>query len=253
MNSKSARQVLLCRRPTGEDDTDPSMKRAMAVAAKDDSLAAELEHQTAFDRACSKELNAIALDPDSRGQINEAARAFAAKRRGWRTQVGKHAAFAVGIGLLLLIILLVWILLGRAGTFPSEDVKIAAAGAKATPDQFDPVEEKAGSLQDWFALKGFENFHIPAEFAQFDTVGVRMFTVDKEAIAQVAVPEHLMYFYCFSAQPFGINVVPEGSWRITESDRWVLAIREDKGVCFLVAFRGSKKQMKVLLEKTGAL
>ena len=49
MNAKTARQILLCRRPTGEDDSDPSVKRALDVAAKDPSLAAELEKQTVFD------------------------------------------------------------------------------------------------------------------------------------------------------------------------------------------------------------
>ena len=252
MNSKSARQILLCRRPTGEDDSDPSMKRAMALAAKDSSLAAELERQTVFDRACADELETIPIDEDSRAQIDEGARAFAAKH-GRRTQVGKHAAFAVGIGFLLVIGLLVWMFLGRAGTFPDEAVKIAMTGAKATPSQFDPVEEKADALQDWFTLKGFDNFHVPPEFAQFDVVGVRIFSVDNEPVAQVAVPNNFMYFYCFSSQPLGISVVPEGSWRITESDRSVLAIREEKGMCFLVAFRGSKKDMKDLLEKAGAL
>jgi hypothetical protein len=252
MNAKSARQILLCRRPSGEDDSDPSMKRAMALAARDSSLAAELERQTAFDRACADELEAMPLDEDSRTQIKQGARAFAAKH-GTRTAVGKHAAFAVGIGFLLVIGLLVWIFLGRAGTFPDEAVKIAMTGAKATPNQFDPVEEKADALQDWFTLKGFDNFRVPPEFAQFDVVGVRIFTVDNEPVAQVAVPENVMYFYCFSSQPLGISVVPEGSWRITESDRSVLAIREEKGVCFLVAFRGSRKDMKGLLEKSGAL
>ena len=89
-------------------------------------------------------------------------------------------------------------------------------------------------MQDWFTLKGFDNFRVPREFAQFDVVGVRIFTVDNEPVAQVAVPENFMYFYCFSAQPLGIKVVPEGSWRITESDRSVLAIREENGLCFLV-------------------
>lgn len=252
MNSKAARQILLCRRPTGEDDSDPSMKRAIAFAAKESSLAAELEEQTTFDRACAHELVTVPLDEDSRTQIGEAARLFVAKH-GERAQVGKHAAFAVGMGLLLLIALLVWMFLGRAGTFPDEAVKIAMTGAKATPNQFDPVEEKAEALQDWFMLKGFDNFHVPPEFAKFDVVGVRIFTVDSEPVAQAAVPENLMYFYCFSSQPLGIDVVPEGSWRITESDRSVLAIREEKGICFLVAFRGSKKEMKALLEKAGAL
>jgi hypothetical protein len=252
MNSKSARQILLCRRPTGEDDSEPSMKRALDVAAKDGSLATELESQTAFDLACSSELGAISLDADARAQIAEGVRAFASKQGG-RTQVAKHAAFAVGVGFLLLIGLLVWMFLGRAGTFPDEAVKIAMAGAKAPPDQFDPVEEKADALQDWFTLKGFDNFRVPPEFAKFDVVGVRIFAVDNEPIAQVIVPENHMYFYCFSSQPFGINVVPEGSWRITESERSVLAIREEKGMCFLVAFRGTKKEMKSLLQKVGAV
>ena len=253
MNSKAARQVLVCRRPTGEDDSDPLMKRALVVAAKDKSLGAELESQSAFDLACADELEAIRLDADSLGQIDEGARAFAAKRGKGRTQVAKHAAFAVGVGFLLLVALLVWMFLGRAGTFPEEAVKIAAIGAKASPNQFDPVDEKASSLQDWFALKGFDNFHVPPELGNFDVVGVRIFTVDNEQIAQVLVPENYMYFYCFASQPLGINIVPEGFWRITEADRSVLAIREDQGTCFLIAFRGSKENMKSLLKRTGAL
>ena len=53
-------------------------------------------------------------------------------------------------------------------------------------------------------------------------------------VAQVAVPRMRCIFTAFPSQPFGINVVPEGSWRITESDRLVTAIREEKGMCFLV-------------------
>ena len=132
-------------------------------------------------------------------------------------------------------------------------MKIAATGAKATPNQFDAVEEKASGLQDWFTLKGFDNFQVPAELASFDVVGVRQFTVDNEPVAQALVPENVMYFYCFASQPFGISIVPEGSWRITEADRSVLAICEENGMCFLIAFRGSKQQMKDLLKKTGAL
>ncbi len=186
MNSKSARQILLCRRPSGEDDSDPAMKRALAVAAKDRSLAAEFQKQSDFDRACADDLEAISLDEDSRAQIDEGARAFAAKHGGARTRIGKHAAFAVGVGFLLLVGLLVWMFLGRAGIFPDEAVKISMTGAKATPNQFDPVEEKADALQDWFMLKGFDNFRVPPEFAQFDVVGVRIFTVDNEPVAQVA-------------------------------------------------------------------
>jgi hypothetical protein len=253
VNSKTARQILLCRRPTGQDDADPLVKRALVVAAKDKALAAELQSQTAFDLACADDLDAIRLDADSLAQIDEGARAFATKRGKGRTLVGSHAAFAVGVGFLLLIGLIVWIFLGRSGVFPEEALKIATTGAKADPNQFDAVEEKAGSLQDWFALKGFDNFRVPPEFANFDVVGVRIFTVDNEPIAQVLVPENYMYFYCFASQPLGISVAPEGSWRITEADRSVLAIREENGMCFLVALRGSEETMRNFLRKAGAL
>ena len=129
MNSKGARQILLCRRPGGEDDSDPAMKRAMAVAAKDSTLAEEFRKQSAFDRACADDLETISLDESSRAQIGEGARDFAAKQ-GARTRIGKHAAFAVGIGFLLLVGLLVWMFLGRAGTFPDEAVKISITGGE---------------------------------------------------------------------------------------------------------------------------
>lgn len=253
MNAKTARQILLCRRPSGRDDSDPLVKRALVVAAKDKTLSGELESQTAFDLACADDIDAIRLDADSIALIDEGARAFSAKHGKGRTQVGNHVAFAVGIGFLLLVGLLVWLFLGRGGSFPNEALKIATTGAKATANQFDPVEEKAGALQDWFALKGFDNFQLPEEFASFDVVGVRLFTVDNEPIAQVLVPQNTMYFYCFAAQPFGIKIAPEKSWRITEADRSVYAIREENGMCFLIAFRGSEQEMKTLLAETGAL
>ena len=139
------------------------------------------------------------MDSDSIAQIDEGARVFTAKHGKGRTPVGSHAAFAVGVSVLLLVALLVWIFLGRAGTFPNEALKIAATGAKAAPNQFDAVEEKASELQDWFALKGFDNFQVPAEFDGFDVVGVRRSTVVDQPIAQALVPENVMYFYCFAS------------------------------------------------------
>ncbi len=158
MNAKTARQILVCRRPTGHDDSDPVVKRALLVAAKDKALAAELESQTAFDLACADDLEAIRLDSDSIAQIDEGARVFTAKHGKGRTQVGNHAAFAVGVGVLLLVALLVWMFLGRAGTFPNEALKIAATGAKATPNQFDAVEEKASELARLVCPQGLRQF-----------------------------------------------------------------------------------------------
>jgi hypothetical protein len=169
--------------------------------------------------------------------------------------VRNPATFAVGAGFLLLIAILVWNFLGRAGVFPDEAIKIATTGAMASPEQFEAIEEKAAALQDWFLLKGNDSFRVPPGFENFVVAGVRTFKVENEPVAQAAAMEQdrTMYFYSFAAQPFGIDITPEKSWRITEADRSVLAIRESDGICFLIAFRGTKKDMQDLLEKNGGL
>ncbi len=250
MTPKSARQVLLLRRPDGSDDGDSRVRQARTVASQDPHLNADTAAARALFERLAAELQVLSPDEEA---VSEAAHALAAKRSGERSPVNNPATIAVGVGFLLLIAVLVWNFLGRAGTFPDEAVKIATAGAKAGPEQFDPVEEKAGALQDWFALKGFDGFHIAPGLEDYDVVGVRIFKVDNELVAQAAVPENLMYFYSFPANAFGIDLSPEKSWRVTQADRTALALRQENGVCFLVAFRGTEEEMKAFLEKSGAL
>ena len=163
--------------------------------------------------------------------------------------MGWNAALAVGVGVLLLVCLLVWMFLGRAGTFPDEAVKIAAAGAKATPEQFDPVEEKAGGLQDWFALKDSTRFAYRPSSPNSKWSASGFSPLKMNLLRKWPFPRMQCAFTAFCRSLSGINVVPEGAWRITESDRLALAVREKKALCFLVAFRGSKREMKSLLEK----
>jgi len=204
------------------------------------------------DAAVAKEIRSLPLSDAARSQIEEAAETMARKHEGPHLSVRNPASLAVAFGFLLLVAVLVWHFLGQAGVFPEEAVKIATLGAKAGPDQFEPVEEKAGGLQDWFMLKGYDTFRVPPGFENFSVVGVRKFKVENEAVAQAAVLENTMYFYSFAAGPFGITISPEKSWRITEADRTVLAIREEGGICFLVAFRGTKKDMQHVLKEAGA-
>ncbi len=205
------------------------------------------------DAAVTNGIHSLPLGDADLHQIQESAETLAARHGGHHLSARNPATIAVGLGFLLLVALLTWHLLGRAGVFPEEAIKIATDGAKATPDQFDVVENKAGDLQDWFMLKGFDNFRVPPGFELFVVAGVRNFKVENEPVAQAAVPENTMYFYSFAAGPFGINVTPEKSWRITEADRTVLAIREESGICFLLAFRGTKADMERVLRDAGAL
>ena len=248
MTSKIARQHLICRRPSGDDDSFSSMREAIACAAKDASLGGEFEAQTSFDVACAKDLAAMQLPAEAESQIEDGAQALSARRSGILTHVSNPAILAVGTGIILLIGVLVWNFFGRAGTFPDEAIKIATTGGKVIPADLEVVETKVSHLQDWFMLKGFDRFQIPPGFENFDAVGVRIFKVENEPVGQIAVAENSMWFYSFNPVPFGITI-PEKSWRVTEADRTVLALRAEDGVCFMVAFRGKKADMRRLLEK----
>lgn len=195
---------------------------------------------------------AISPDEDAAKQIMDAAHALSARHGGHRISARNPATLAVGLGFLLLIAVLTWHFLGEAGLFPEEAVKIANAGAAARPDQFDPVDNDASQLRDWFMLKGFDDFQLPPGLGRYHVVGVRLFKFENEAIAQAAIAENTMFFYAFAGHSLGIDVVPEKTWRITQTDRWVLAIRQEKDFCFMIAFRGTKADMERLLEKTTA-
>jgi len=227
---------------------DSDVERVLEVDAK---TLVTLREQNPIDAGLGVELRNSELPEDARDQIAEAATSLGAK--GNRSLLSHPSAIAVGIGFLLLIAVVVWNMMGRAGTFPDEAMKIATTGGKASPDQFQVVETKAGDLEDWLMLKGFENFKVPPGLEHFPAVGVRIFRVENEPVAQAAiVSEKPIYFYSFASRPLGVTVVPEGRWRITEADGWVLAIREDSGTCFMVAFRGNKEQMQRLLENRSA-
>ena len=194
-------------------------------------------------------LHELDLGPKGEKDVEEAARAMADKHDGQWISVRNPALIAVALGFLLMIGVLTWYFLGQAGTFPDDAMQVATLGALASPEQFDAVDSTTSQLQDWFMLKGFDNFHPAPGFEKYHAVGVRIFKYENEPIAQVLIPENTMFFYSFAAEPLGINVTPEKTWRIAELGRSVVAIREEKGVCFLISFRGKKEQMEQLLEK----
>lgn len=251
MNPKLARQLLALRRANGADDESPSVKKALAAAKTDPALSSLLSAQETLNTEGQAAVQSLELPPQAETDISDAAHAFSQRHDGHRFSVRNPATLAVALGFLLLIGVLTWHFLGQAGVFPEEAIKIATAGAGARPDQFDSLEEKAGQLQDWFMLKGFDNFRVPPGLENLDVVGVRLFKSENEWVAQAAASENTMFLYCFPSQPFGIDVPPEKSWRITEADRTVLAIREEDGVCFMISFRGTKAEMEQFLRKTG--
>lgn len=251
MTPKAARPLLLARRPDGSDDA--ALKEALAAASSSPELETEVQHWLAFDRELSAELAALPVGEEGAAKIAGAVEGFRTKG-GSKISLKNPATIAVSVGVLLFVAVMVWNFLGRAGTFPDDAIKIATTGGVAAPTTFDEVQDKTEHLPDWFMLNGFDDFRLPPGFGSFNAVGVRLFKVEGENIAQVMVEaDQLLYFYSFRAQPFGISVPPEGTWRFTESDRWAMGLREEKGVCFLVAMKGNRNDLRRALEGTGVM
>jgi hypothetical protein len=248
MSPKSARQLLAIQLPDPPDSREVS--RARDALAKSPALLEEYEAQVALDTAVGSALADVEIPPAVIGELDGQSSAISAARSKRRFNPRDPAMLAVAIGFLLLVAVLAWHFLGRAGVFPEEALTIASEGAKLRTEQFEVVEGEAGSLEDWFVLKGFERFHVPEKFAHYQAAGARIFKFDNRQVAVLAIPENFMFFLVFDPEPLGIAIHPEGSWRYTEFDyKYAAAIREDKGMCFMVVIRGTSKDLARLIDK----
>jgi len=242
MSPKSARQFLAIQFP--EPQGSREVDRALDALGKAPVLQAEYEAQVALDKATGAALAAVEIPPAVLSDLDARAAGISTAHSNRRFNPRDPAMLAVGIGFLLLIALLAWHFLGRAGVFPEEALTIAAEGAKLRTDQFEVVEEKAGNLEDWFVLKGFDRFHVPAKFANFEAAGARIFKIENRPVAVLAIPENFMFFLVFDPAPLGIDIHPEGTWQFTEFDyKYAAAIREEKGMCFMVVIKGKAKDL----------
>jgi len=162
--------------------------------------------------------------------------------------------FAVGVGLVATICMVIFLIADRLNSFEGSDQisELLESANNLTGDEFEAVETRAADLQDWFFLKhGLEHFTVPKQFADVKTVGCRVFKFDGASVAQImAVTDKELLLYMFQANDLGVKI-RKGKWEIVEGDNWVGAVTGQNQICFLVAFKGNKDEMKEFLSKMG--
>lgn len=162
--------------------------------------------------------------------------------------------FAVAVGLVATVCMVVFLISDRLNSFEGADhvSELLDSANSLTGDEFEAVETKAGDLQDWFFLKhGLEHYAVPKQFANVRTVGCRVFKFDGANVAQImAVTDKELLLYMFQANDLGIKV-RKGKWEIVDADDWVGAVTGLNDICFLVAFKGNRDEMKEFLSKMG--
>jgi len=250
MNAKSARACLAVSLPDGEDSTTPQFRKALEIVSNSESHDRDYKAQISLDRVACPILTGLEIPGEVLDQLTEKAAHISELRHRKRFRFGDPAMVSVAIGFLLMAALVTWHFLGRVGVFPEEALTIAAEGVQLKVEQFQVVEEPAGALEDWFMLKGFDRFRVPPNFEKYQAAGARIFKVENQPVAVLAIPENHMFFMVFDPVPFGISVVPEGSWRTSDFDhKYAAAIRQEDGMCFMVVITGKKTDLDSLLKK----
>jgi len=248
--SRRQRALANCAPINEERIRDRSMRAAVFRARS----SSEFENQQSFDRALATLVLAIPIPP-------ETAEWFLSKdlisnsRRTWKKMARNPAVLAIGIALIVIAGVLVFQFVGRLNDFPGSTTarKLLTIAGSTRSVLLDPVSTDAGTLSDLFFLKhGLEHYDVPAEFADFRTLGCRVFEDDEsQRIAQIWVAERRMQFFLFPAERNTKTgaVLRFPGWRYVRQEGWVGAVTERNGVCFMAALRGREKDLAPYIPK----
>jgi hypothetical protein len=251
--SHKQRALLNCAPVSEHQLTDVSMRSAVARAARSE----EFVNQQNFDRAVADLVRLIAIPSETTEWFSEKDLRVRPKWT-WKKMVRNPAVLAISIAVAVIAGVSVFNVVTRLHDFPGSATarKLLTVAASTRPVMLDPVESEAGTLSDLFFMKhGLERYDVPPEFADFRTIGCRVFE-DEESkrIAQIWVAEKRMQFFLFPAERDTKTgaVLKFPGWRYVHQEGWTGAVREDSGVCFMAALRGREKDLEPYLSEPTA-
>src|SRR5881392_1706060 len=244
------RALLNCAPISNDHLADRSMRTA--VSREDGSD--EFVNQQNFDRAVVELVRLVPIPPESAEWFFDK-EAVRRPKWTWRRIVLNPAVLAISIALLVIAGVFTFQVLGRLSDFPGSATarKLLTVAGSTRPVMLDPVNTEAGTLSDLFFMKhGLEHYDVPAEFADFQAIGCRVFE-DEESrrIAQIWLAEKRMQVFLFPAERDTKTgaVLHFPGWRYVHQEGWVGAVREHSGVCFMAALRGREKELEPYLSK----
>ncbi len=251
----SRREQLLvnCAPLSVERIDDRSMRAAVFRAGKSEEFA----NQQRFDRAVATLVRSLPIPPEI-AEWFSSEDLIARPKWTWKRMAKNPAVVAVGIAFVVIAGVFVVQFLEHLHDFPSSSKARRLLTVANSPRSvlLDPVRTDAGALSDLFFMKhDLEHYEVPAEFADFRTLGCRVFD-DEEAgrVAQIWVVEKRMQFFLFPAErdPKTGTAPDFSDWRFVEQEGWSGAVRQQHGVCFMAAIRGGSKELVPYVAKSPA-
>ena len=226
--------------------------RSMRAAVSRENGSEEFVNQQNFDRAVAELVRLLPIPPESAEWFLEKD-AVRRPKWTWKRIVLNPAVLAISIALLVIAGVFTFQVLSRLNDFPGSATarKLLSVAGSTRSVMLDPVSSEAGTLSDLFFMKhGLEHYDVPEEFADFRTIGCRVFD-DEESrrIAQIWIADKQMQFFLFPAE----RDIKTGAvlgfpgWRYVRQEGWVGAVTEHNGVCFMAALRGREKDLEPYL------
>jgi hypothetical protein len=235
----------------------PGIDRAMRVAiqrVRHGKKAATFAQQQAFDAAVAKLVHEIPVDAQvAEWFANE--KLIPVVRRRWKKILLNPVVIAIALALLVIGGIFAYRVREHLRDFPGADKarRLLTVASSTRSVLLDPLKTDAGALSDLFFLKHrLEHYDVPPEFADFKTLGQRVFD-DEEVhrVAQIWAVEKRMQFFLFPAEanPKDGRIEDFSDWRFVELEGWTGAVQQRNGVVFMAAIRGGEKDLKPYLEK----
>jgi hypothetical protein len=228
---------------------DQSVERSMRAAISRVDGSADFISQQNFDRAVARVVRLIPIPAESAEWFSEKD-LVPASRWTWKKMMRNPAVLAISIAVAVIAGVFVFNFVSHLNDFPASATarKLLGTAASTRPVMLDPVNAEAGTLSDLFFMKyGLEHYDVPAEFADFGTIGCRVFEDDESRrIAQIWVAEKRMQFFLFPAERNSKTgaVMRFPDWRYVHQEGWTGAVTEHSGVCFMAAIRGRDKDLE---------
>jgi hypothetical protein len=248
--SRRDRMLLHCA-PLREDHVDDrALRSALHHARQTPGLAV----QQSFDRAAAAVVQAVPIPQEIIDWVPTDTY-IAPTRRPWKKYAQNPAFAATGIAVVVIAIVAIFQLVDRLNRFPGQSTaqRLLTTASSNKSMMLDPVKTDAGALGDFLFMKHrLAHYDVPPEFAELKTLGCRVFDDEEgQRVAQVWVVEKKMQFFLFPAErdPKTGAAKHFNGWRHIDQDRWSGVVKEQNGVCFMAALRGSEKDLAPYISK----
>ena len=248
--SRKQRLLANCA-PISEERMNDRAMRAAVFCARGSH---EFANQQSFDCAVAALVQSVPI-PLEIGDWFSSENPIASPKRRWKRTAQNPAVLAIGIALAVIAGVFVLQFLEHRHDFPGAEAarKLLMVAASTRSVLLDPVRTDAGALGDLFFMKHqLEHYDVPPEFADFRTLGCRVFD-DEEGhrVAQIWVIEKGMQFFLFPAErnaKTGAALSFSGR-RYVEQEGWTGVVQERNGVCFMAALHGREKDLAPYISK----